>query len=198
MASAAGGQTVVGKDKIFIRFTNLRTDGAGIAIRLNVVPNHNRPFTWSGKTIWVGGAAAGENRGALDDKWIASGRRSPWVDIGRFMNRRGPRSPDTYLSPVLCGVWTADDKPGLHLLAEVAEGRGIRVVRRVQVHKPKLKRQRSITYPWVLMYGCWNKTPPALPTLGLLIPSRLEIAARIYTLEEAMQWQLDFIEEFPK
>jgi hypothetical protein len=98
----------------------------------------------------------------------------------------------------MLGVATSGDKPGLHLLAEIAQGPGHRVIRRLDVHKPELKpggNERQ--YPWLLGYSTWNHRKPLLPTLGLLIPTHPEIAARIYTFEEALQWQLDFIGEFP-
>jgi hypothetical protein len=191
----AHSQRLVGEEKLFIRFANLRDDGAKILIRVHVLPNNNKPFGWSGWTIYVGTEEG--DRKDLGDKWLSTGEQSPWIDIGRAMNLRGTRSPDTYLSPVLCGVETLGQKPGLHLLAEVAEGRGQRVIRRVEVHKPDLKQGKSRDYPWILGYSVWNGGQPFLPTLGLLIPSRPEIASRIYTLEEALKWQLDFIEEFP-
>jgi hypothetical protein len=43
----------LGKDRMFIRFTNLRTDGVQILIRLNIVPNNDQPFGWADKTIYV-------------------------------------------------------------------------------------------------------------------------------------------------
>ena len=45
---------LLGKDRMFIRFTNLRTDHARILIRLNIVPNDDQPFSWTGKTVYVG------------------------------------------------------------------------------------------------------------------------------------------------
>ncbi len=189
-AAPLAAQVVVGEGKIFIRFANLRSDDAPIQIRVHVVPNHPKPFTWTGMTIYVG-------REEGKDEWLPAGEQSNWIDIGRFMNRRGTRSPDTYLSPVLCGVTTQEDRAGLHLLAEVAAGRGQRIIRRLEVHKDDLQPSDQRSYPWILGHSVWNNSGPPLPTLGLLIPSRPEIASRIYTLEEAMKWQLDFIEEFP-
>jgi hypothetical protein len=188
-------QQLVGKDKIFIRFTNLQPDAAQILIRVHIVPNHNKPFGWSGWTLYVGKQEG--NRKDLENQWLSPGEQSPWVDLGRGMNLRGTRSPDTYLAPVLCGVETSDHQAGLHLLAEVAEGKSQRVMRRIEVHKPELKSTDARDYPWILGYGVWNGGRPFLPTLGLLIPSRPDITIRIYTLEEALKWQLDFIEEFP-
>jgi len=196
MVGMAFPQQLVGPGKIFIRLTNLRKDDSKILIRVHVVPNSNKPFGWSGWTTYVGCQEGDRNK--LSDKWLKPGQQSPWVDIGRGMNLRGTRSPDTYLSPVLCGVETSDNKPGLHLLAEVAEGRQQRIIRRIEIHKPVLTKSSERSYPWILGYSVWNGSQPFLPTLGLLIPSRPEIASRIYTLEEALQWQLDFIDEFPK
>lgn len=187
---------LVGTGKIFIRFTNLRKDDAKVLIRVHVVPNSDKPFGWSGWTVYVGREEGARN--ALGGKWLPCGEQSPWVDIGRGMNLRGTRSPDTYLSPVLCGVETSDNKSGLHLLAEVGEGREQRIIRRIEVHKPELRESTERRYPWILGFGVWNGQQPFLPTLGLLIPSRPEIASRAYTLEEALRWQLDCIDEFPK
>jgi hypothetical protein len=186
---------LVGEGKIFIRFTNLRDDDASILVRVHVVPNSDKPFGWAGWTVYVG---EGEGRPKeMEGKWLGPGQRSQWVDIGRGMNLRGTRSPETYLSPVLCGVESSGGVGGLHLLAEVAAGPGQRVIRRVEVHKHGLKAGDERDYPWILGYSVWNGGRPFLPTLGLLVPSRPEIASRVYTLEEALRWQLDFIEEFP-
>lgn len=187
---------LVGEGKVFVRFTNLRGDDGEILVRVHVVPNSDKPFGWGGWTVYVGDEE-GEKKG-LAGKWLGPGERSGWVDIGRGMSVRGTRSPDTYLAPVLCGVETSVGKAGLHLLAEVAEGRGRRIIRRVEVHKDELRAGKEREYPWVLGYSVWNGGGPFLPTLGLLVPSRPEIASRVYTLEEALEWQLDFIEEFGK
>ncbi|MBW8040781.1 MAG: hypothetical protein FVQ85_12355 [Planctomycetes bacterium] len=196
LVGTAFPQQLVGPGKVFIRFTNLRKDDAKVLIRVHVVPNSDKPFGWSGWTTYIGCEEGARN--TLGDKWLPCGEQSPWLDIGRGMNLRGTRSPDTYLSPVLCGVETSDDKPGLHLLAEVAEGREQRVIRRIEVHKPDLRQANERSYPWILGYSVWNGQQPFLPTLGLLIPSRPEIASRVYTLQEALRWQLDFIDEFPR
>jgi len=192
----AHGVELVGKDKIFVRFTNIRMDDAQILVRLNIVPNHNQPFSWNGKTVYIGNDGEGEK--PQEERYLSPGQASPWVDVGQYMNLQGTRSWDTYLSPLLCGVMTDPQADGLHLLAEVAQGRGTRIVRRLEIRKPDLPavaEQRE--YPWLLGYGCWNGRQPFLPTLGLLVPSNPDILPRIYTLEEAMQWQLDVIEEFP-
>lgn len=194
--TAARCAELVGKDKIFIRFTNIRPDDSRILVRLNIVPNHNQPFGWNGKTVYVGSDGEGEK--PEKERYLSSGQASPWVDMGQYMNFQGTRSWDTYLSPLLCGVMTDPQADGLYLLAEVAQGRGTRIVRRLAIEKPDLPavaEQRE--YPWLLGYGCWNGGQPFLPTLGLLAPSNPDILPRIYTLEEAMQWQLDVIEEFP-
>jgi len=191
-----GDAELVGPGKIFIRFTNLREDDAEILVRVHVVPNSNKPFGWDGWTVYVG-QDQGE-RSELDGRWLGAGQRSGWVDIGRGMNLRGTRSPDTYLAPVLCGVQTSGNRPGLHLLAEVAGHPGQRIIRRLEVHKEQLAPSNERSYPWVLGYGVWNARGPFLPSLGLLVPSRPELGSRVYTLAEALEWQLDFIEEFPK
>jgi len=194
-ASTAQSVTLVGKEKIFIRFTNIRPDGAKVLIRLQIVPNHNQPFTWNGKWFYVGRDGEG---GPEKERYIAPGEASPWVDVGQYMNARGTRSWDTYLSPVLCGVMTDPQADGLHLLAEVAQGAGTRVIRRIEVHKPELPAvSENRVYPWLLGYLCWNGGRPFLPTLGLLIPANPDILPRVYTLEEALQWQLDVIGDFP-
>ncbi len=194
-ASPSPAQKLVGEGKIFVRLTNLRPDDAAILVRVNITPNHNKPFGWRGWVTLVG-QIEDPHEVKHADKWLRPGASSPWVDLGKSMTLRGTRSPDTYLSPVLFGVRTFENRSGLHLLAEVAEGRGDKVVRRIEVHKPELSPGKA-DYPWVLGYGTWNVAGPKLPTLALLIPTRMDIAARIYTFEEALQWQLDFIEEFP-
>ena len=188
-------EKLVGDGKCFIRFTNLRDDDAKILVRVHVVPNNDKPFGWRGWTTYIG-SEEGENLPA--DKWLAPGSQSPWLDIGRGMSRRGALSPETYLSPVLCGVFTTDQKPGLHLLAEVAAGKGQNIIRRIEIHKPELKQSDTRSYPWVLGYMVWNHAGPILPTLGLLIPTRLDLATRVFTLEEELKWKLDFIEDFPE
>ena len=81
----AVGNPSLGPDRMFIRFTNVRDDEAAIRVRLNIVPNHHRPFTWAGKTIHVGGSGASASPG--DAEWIRPGARSPWVDVGRVPDR---------------------------------------------------------------------------------------------------------------
>ena len=76
----APANTLLGADKIYLRFTNTREDATAISIRLNVVPNHHRPFTWAGKTVYIGHAGAQDT--AKEVTWMASGQRSPWIDIG--------------------------------------------------------------------------------------------------------------------
>ncbi|UCG47257.1 MAG: hypothetical protein JSU94_17415, partial [Phycisphaerales bacterium] len=192
----ACSQGLVGTGKVFIRFTNLRGDEARILVRVHVVPNNDKPFGWAGWTTYAGRGEG--SRKDLAEKWLSAGEQSGWVDIGRGMNLRGARSPDTYHAPVLCGVETSQQRAGLHLLAEVAYGEGLAVARRVEVHRPDLKQGAVRDYPWVLGYSVWNGSGPFLPTLGLLIPTRPEIHSRVYTLDEALRWQLDFIEEFPE
>lgn len=197
--SAATAQSVelVGKGKIFIRFTNIRPDDTRILVRLNIVPNHNQPFGWNGKTVYVGNH--GEDKNPEKEQYLAPGQASPWIDVGQYMNLQGTRSWDTYLSPLLCGVMTNPQTDGLYMLVEVAQEPGIRVIRRLEIKKPDLPAvAKQRTYPWLLGYGCWNGRKPFLPTVGILAPSKPDILPRIYTLEEALKWQLDFIEEFPE
>jgi len=195
--------SVLGQDKMFIRFTNNRPDAAGILIRVNIVPNHDEltppgenPLGWDGKTIYVGkNVVSAKPDGGL---YLAPGETSGWIDIGQYMNRQGTRSKVTYQSPVLCGVLTEPRADGLYLLAEVAQGAGTRVIRRIEVKKPELPADAPARkYPWLLGYHTWNSDRPFLPTLGLLIPVRPDIVPRIYTLEEAFQNQLRVIEKFP-
>lgn len=188
---------LVGKGRVFVRFTNTRPDDARVLVRLNVVPNHEQPFTWTGKTVYVGMDGAAEKPGG---RHLAPGQSSPWIDVGPYMNREGARSwESTYLSPLLCGIMTEPASRGLHLLAEVAQGPGTGIVRRVQVDRPELPAESGQRdYPWMLGYSVWNGTGPFLPTLGLLVPSRPDISPRVYTLEEALDWQLDVMDEFPR
>jgi len=196
LTGVAHGVQLVGKGKVYVRFTNIRTDGARVLIRLQVVPNHHQPFTWNGKWFFVG--RQGEVARASRDQYLAPGESSPWVDVGQYMNLQGTRSWETYLSPLLCGVMTDPRSDGLHVLVEVARGPGTRVVRRIEVHRPELPAvsDRRV-YPWLLGYLCWNGGRPFLPTVGLLVPSRLDRFPRIYTLEEALRWQMDVVEDFP-
>lgn len=189
------GAELLGEGKIFLRFTNLRRDASAIRVRLNIVPNHNKPFGWSGKTVYVGGKGARD--AAAEAAWLAPGERSPWVDVGAYMNRRGTRSYDTYLSPLMCGIQTEPVADGLHVMVEVAEGRGVRVLRRLEVHKPDVPAQTpERVVPWNLGWRTWNRGP-YLPTVCLLVPTRPDVQPRVYTLEEMIRWQLDTIEEFP-
>jgi len=194
-ASHVWAAALLGEDKMFIRFTNTRPDDARILIRLNIVPNHNKPFGWSGKTIYVGrdGEGANDKR-----RYLAVGEASPWVDVGQYMTIQGTRSWDSYLCPLLCGVMTDPRADGLYVLAELARGPGTGVIRRLQIDKPELEAEsQERVYPWHLGYGVWNHGRPFLPTVGLLVPTRPEISPRVYTLAEALRWQLEVIEAFP-
>ena len=194
----------LGKDRIFIRFTNIRLDAVKMLVRVNVVPNHDKlippgeekPLGWAGKTVYVGRDGIGNTTDAA--RYLASGESSPWVDVGQYMNKQGTRSWSTYLSPVLCGVLTEPQADGLYLVAEVAQGPGTGVIRRVEVKKPELPaRSPDRVYPWLLGYATWNGNPPFIPTLGLLVPVQPDLVPRVYTLEEALRDQLDVIAEFP-
>jgi hypothetical protein len=188
---------LLGKDRMYIRFTNLRPDQAKIMIRLQITPNHMDPFGWDGKVLYIGsdGAASEPDETA---RYLAPFESSPWVDVGQYMNKQGQLSWATYLSPLLCGVMTEPATDGLFLLAEVAEGPGTRVIRRVEVKKPELPANPAErTFPWLHGYGIWNLKEPFLPTLGLLVPAQPELGPRVYTFEEALQTQLDVIATFP-
>lgn len=186
------GQRLLGKDKMFVRFTNIRPDAAKVMVRLHVHPNHHKPFGWGGKTIYVGHDGEGGPDGS---GYLSVGQASPWVDVGQYMNRQGTRSWETYLSPLLCGVMTSPQSDGLYLLTEVAEGRGTRVIRRLEIRKPELP-AKGTDYPWHLGYGTWLGGPK-LPTVGLLVPARPDLGPRVYTLAEALNWQLEAIKGFP-
>lgn len=195
-ATSPGGE-LVGRDKVFIRFINVRPDDSKIFVRVNIVPNDEEPFDWKGKTVYVARDGEHAEPNIPLEQWLGPGERSPWVDVGRYMTKRGARSSERYLSPVLCGAMTSPPADGLHLLAEVAHGPGTGIVRRIEVDKPEIKYGGEREYPWRLGFGTWNLQPPFLPTLGLLIPTHEDQPQRIYTLEEALDWQLDVIRAFP-
>jgi hypothetical protein len=196
-ASETQAVELVGRGKIFMRFANTRPDSAGILVRVNVVPNHEEPFGWNGKTVYVG--LDGESE-TPKQRYLLPRQSSPWIDVGQYMNREGARSWEaTYLSPVICGVLTEPKSKGLYVLAEVAQGPGTQVMRRLEIAHPDLPAEsEKRDYPWVLGYSAWNGTGPFVPSVGLLIPSRPDISPRVYTFEEGLNWQLDFIAEFPQ
>jgi hypothetical protein len=195
-AKPAPAVELLGKDRMFIRFTNTRPDQTKVLIRLNIVPNHDKPFSWTGKTIYVG--RDGEAEKPAPSRFVAPGEITPWVDVGRYMNKQGERSWATYLSPLLCGVMTEPQADGLFILAEVAQGPGTKLVRRLEIRKPDLPaRPAERKYPWLLGYSVWNGSGPLLPTLGLLVPTQPDLGPRVYTLEEALNHQLEVIRTFP-
>lgn len=187
---------LVGEGKIFARITNTRPDGAPMQVRLHVTPNQEQPFTWDGRTVYVG--REGESDKPLPEtQWLAAGQTSPWIDLGKSMvlQPRAQANKD-YLAPVLFGVMTAGNKDGLYLTAEIATGADKKLLRRIEVTKPEHKSAGEWEYPWRIGFGVWNHGP-VLPTLGLLVPTRPEVTERIYTLEEALRVQLEFIASFP-
>ena len=120
------------------------------------------------------------------------------MDVGQYMNKQGTRSWATYLSPLLCGVLTEPRSAGLFLLAEVAEGRGTRVVRRVEVKRadlPGTSQERQ--FPWILGYSVWNGSGPYLPTLGLLVPTQPDLGPRLHVRRGGSGQQLEVIGAFP-
>ncbi len=192
----ASAVELVGKGRVFIRFTNVRPDRAKVLIRLNIVPNHEQPFSWTGKTVYVGRGGEAEKPDPLH--FLMPDETTPWVDVGQYMNTQGERSWATYLSPLLCGVQTEPPSDGLFIVAELAQGPGTRVIRRLEVRKPDLPaRPTERKYPWLLGYSVWNGSAPILPTLGLLTPAQPDLCPRVYTLEEALNSQLEVIKTFP-
>ena len=130
-----GGETV-GEGKFFLRVTNVRPDEVRILARIHIMPNSGNPFGWDGKTFYL--SKNGEGEIVLPNKpdepsgqkvptegWLAPGESTPWVDIGKYMLLRGDRSSLNYLSPVFCGVLTSPERHGLHVIVEVAQGRGL-------------------------------------------------------------------------
>jgi hypothetical protein len=194
-AASAEDVSLVGPGKIFIRFTNVRPDQSAVMVRVHVIPNSDQPFGWGGLTRYAGAEGAAEKPEVSP---LAPGAATPWLDVGQYMNQQGTRSWDTYLSPLLCGVQTFPPASGLYLVAEIAEGPGMGILRRLEIRKPELAPEDAERdYPWHLGYGLWNRGKPILPTLGLLVPSRPEVSPRVYTFEELLNWQLDVIEDFP-
>jgi hypothetical protein len=111
---------LVGEGKIFLRVTNTRPDAAPIQVRLHVVPNDEKPFSWDGRTVYVGNAGESD-KPVPEAEWLPAGQTSPWIDIGKSMSLQpGAQSSEDYLAPVLLGVMTAGNKDGLYLAAEVA------------------------------------------------------------------------------
>ena len=195
------GAGTVGEGRLFLRFTNTRPDEARVQIRVVLIYNDNEPLKvgWHSPDYRVGRDGLEAAKIPIE-RWLEPGQSSPWVDIGQYMILRGLRSPDSYLAPVLCSVMTEGEADGLHLLTEVAQGRGQGVMRRINTNRPGIKARdarKRHEYPWRLGWGIWQSRGPYLPTVGLLIPTRPEHGTRIYTLAEALDWQLDFIEDFP-
>ena len=195
-APAARAQELLGKGKMYLRVANLRLDGARILVRVNPVPNNDRWFGWNGKIVYLGRNGENPNEKVAPENWVAPGQRTPWVDIGQYMALRGTRSPVTYLSSVLCGVMTSPRADGIHVLVEVATGTGTGVLRRIEIHRPEVKAEGPRSYPWRIGCGVWN-SEPLLPTVGLMIPTHPELTGRVYTLEEALRWQLEEIQLMP-
>jgi len=197
----AFGAEVVGEGKFFLRFTNSRPDEARILIRVVLIYNDDRPLKvgWHSPAYRVGRDGL-ETAKVPVERWLKPGESSPWVDIGQYMVDRGSRSPENYLAPVLCAVRTEGEADGLHMMTEVAQGRGMGVMRRINTNRPDLEgwnADKRDDYPWRLGWGIWQSRGPYLPTVGLLIPTRPEHGSRVYTLAEALDWHLDYIEDFP-
>jgi len=200
--TSACGQQTVGKDKVFLRITNLRSDQSRILIRINPVPNHDMLLgpksNWNGKIFFAGRVGESDDKVPAAD-WLAPRESTPWIDIGRYMNQQGTRSPVIYLSSVLCGIMTSPQADGIDVLAEVATGAGAGVLRRMEIHRPDVKARGEWSYPWNLGCGVWNSGGgPVMPTLGLMIPTRPDLTGRVYTLDEALRAQLEEIANMPE
>ena len=91
---------------------------------------------------------------------------------------------------------TSPRADGIDVLAKVATGPGTGVLRRIEVHRPEVKADGPRSYPWMIGCGVWNGETP-LPTVGLMIPTQPQLTGRVYTLEEALRWQLEEIKLMP-
>jgi hypothetical protein len=93
LAMVLSSQTVqavdlLGKDRMYVRFTNLRPDQAKIMIRLQITPNHFDPFGWTGKVVYIGRDGAAPKPGE-PARYLAPFEPSPWVDVGQYINKQG-------------------------------------------------------------------------------------------------------------
>jgi len=175
----ATGAELVGEGKVFVRFTNTRQDDVGILVRLHVVPNSNKPFGWNGVTVYVGADCARET---AEGPYLSPGEASPWIDVGQYMTLEGTRSWATYLSPLFCGVLTEPKADGLYVLAEVAQGPGTRVIRRVEVAKPELASESA-----VFRYRLWYEALAAKTQAALEEhPGKRVLAGAVLGLVHAM------------
>jgi hypothetical protein len=167
-----------------LRITN--PTNATLALCARLYFNPNRP-PWWGDTIYL--ARGGEQKEATPkEQWLAPGESSEWVDIGPHMSARPlfGGSPN-YLSCVFIGAMYDGQYSNLRMAVEIARGPERRVVRRLDVA------ERSPTF---IGYSTWLGAPPALPTLGLMIPVDPSKGERIWTLEEAAEQQLEWIDSY--
>ncbi|MCD6507845.1 hypothetical protein J7M22_14655 [Candidatus Poribacteria bacterium] len=168
----------------YLRITN--PPGTGHKLCVRVYFNPNRP-PWWGDVLYL--ARDGEyGEPPPKGRWINPGERSDWVDLGPHMSRSPLFSGSPcYLSPVFLGAMTAPSSDVLHIIVEIARGEDKRLARRIEIQDP---------HPTFIGYSTWLGRPPKLPTLGLLIPVDPSISERVYTLEEAAEQQLKWIESY--
>ena len=168
----------------YLRVTN--PSGTGHKLCVRVYFNPNRPPWWGDVLFLARDGEYGET--PSEDKWLNPGERSDWVDLGPHMSRSPLFSGSPcYLSPVFLGSMTVPRSDELHITVEIARGEDKRLVRRIEIHDP---------HPTFIGYSTWLGRPPRLPTLGLLIPVDPSISEEIYTLEEAAERQLRWIESY--
>ena len=131
-----------------------------ILIRLNIVPNDDQPFSWTGRRTSAAAARKSTQSGGLSGEM----REYP-VDGRRPVHEQARRAE---LGRRRCSAASSRSHvAGLFLLAEVAEGHGTRVVRRVEVKRADLS-----SWIWATAYGtvapicrrwsCWYQRGPRL------------------------------------
>lgn len=167
----------------FLRVTNPADSGAALCTRVYFNPNR---LPWTGDTIYL--AQGGERPEVpAKEEWLAPGASSDWVDISPHMSASPTFGSGEYLSPVFLGAMYEPAATKLRLQVELALGPEKRLVRRLDLADPN---------PTLIGYAVWFANPPRLPTLGLLIPVDPTRSRRIWTLEEAAEQQLQWIDSF--
>lgn len=183
-AASAQDYARLAPDVWALRVTNPRNARFRLCVR--VYFNPNRP-PWWGDTFYL--ARGGEREKAPPkDEWLAPGQSSDWVDIGPHMSARPlfGGSPN-YLSPVFIGAMYDGRYSNLRLTVELARGPKRRIVRRIEA---------ADSDPTFIGYSTWLGRSPKLATLGLLIPVNPSKSERIWTLEEAAEQQLKWIDSY--
>lgn len=169
-----------------LRVTNPEDSERKLCVR--VYFNPNRP-PWYGDVFYLAQGGKREEP-PPEDEWLNPGESSDWVDIGPHMSENPLfRGSPNYLSPVFLGAMTSPDSERLRMIVEIARGKERRPVRKIELDDPQ---------PTFIGYWTWLGRPPKLPTLGLLIPVNPSKSERIYTLEEAAERQLEWIESYGK